>query len=78
MEDLLEQLAEEALDRKYAKGRQEGKVENLLRIAQRRFGVVPDNLEAQLSSVLPEELDSWVDRMLDAPSIDEAMKGNGS
>ncbi len=74
MEDLLEQLAEEAMDRRYARG----KIENLLRIAQRRFGAVPDNLEAQLSSVPPEELDSWVDRMFDAPSIDEAMKGNGS
>ncbi len=74
MTSLLEQLAEEAGNRRYARG----KIENLLRIAQRRFGTVPQNLETQLSSVPPEELDSWVDRMFDAPSIDEAMKGSGS
>ncbi len=61
-----------------AKGWAEGKVEVLLGIAQERFGEVPDDLDERLRAASEEDLDSWRIRLLRAPSIDEAMKGNGS
>ncbi len=74
MTNLLEQLAEEAGNRRFAKGQ----VKAILGVAQARFGTVPQNLEAQLLAEQPEELDNWAKRMATAPSIEDAMKGNGS
>ncbi len=61
-----------------AKGEARGIVGSILRIALERFGEVPGTLEERLQAASLEELDSWQIRMLRAPSIDEAMNGNGS
>ncbi len=49
-----------------------------LGIAHERFGDVADVLEERLRAASEEDLDSWRIRLLRAPSIDEAMNGNGS
>ncbi len=77
-----EEIMENWLDRKYRQHAEKifaaGKVESLMGIARKRFGDVPGTLEERLQAASLEDLDSWQDRLLEARSIDEAMKGNGS
>ncbi len=78
MDIAIEQLSPGRLAEVRAEGRAEVKVESILRVVRKRFGVEPSDLEAQLLAASEEKLDDWLDRVLDAPNIDEAMKGNGS
>ena len=61
-----------------AKGRAEGRAEGeakgeakaLLRLLERRFGPVSDDLRSQIISANLEMLDLWFDRALDASALD--------
>jgi hypothetical protein len=52
------------------KGRQEGEVLMLTRLLTRRFGPLPDWATARLAQARPEELEQWVDRVLDAQRLE--------
>ncbi len=52
-------------------GRAEGRIETLLRLAQRRFGDLPPAAEQRLRAGTPAELLGWTDRILDAASLDD-------
>ncbi len=49
-----------------AEGLHEGQVRTLLRLLGRRFGPVPDTVQARVNAADVETLDRWLDRVLDA------------
>ncbi|WP_286209124.1 DUF4351 domain-containing protein [Azospirillum sp. A1-3] len=48
----------------------EGKAETLLRLLERRFPPVPETRRAQVQAATVEQLDAWLDAVLDAPDLD--------
>lgn len=57
-----------------AKGESRGRAITLLKLLQRRFGQVPENVVARVQSAPIEELDRWAERILDAKSIDDTLQ----
>jgi hypothetical protein len=53
-----------------AQGKARGKAETLLRLLERRFHGVPEPYHAQVLAADVEQLDTWIDAVLDAESID--------
>jgi hypothetical protein len=58
-----------------AEGKAEGKAETLLRLLERRFLGVPETYHAQVVAADANQLDSWIDAVLDAESIDAVFSG---
>ena len=54
-------------------GRQEGRRGMLLRLLTRRFGPLPAATEERIERATPDQLDRWVDRIVDAPTLDEVL-----
>ena len=54
-------------------GRAESKAETLLRLLERRFQGVPEPFHAQLLAADVDQLDAWIDAVLDASSIEAAL-----
>lgn len=52
-----------------AQGRVEGRVAALLRILQKRFGPLPSDVEPRLATATSEQIDRYLDRVLDAVSL---------
>ncbi|TXT38221.1 MAG: transposase [Comamonadaceae bacterium] len=50
-------------------GKLEGQAELLRRFLIRRFGILPVGVEAQISAASLEQIESWFDRSMDAPSL---------
>ncbi len=48
----------------------EGKSETLARLIERRFGPPPDEVRSRIAGAGPEQLDRWLDAVLDAPTLD--------
>ncbi len=65
----IERLAKE-------EGREEGKLAVLKRLLTRRFGALPGQILALLEKASPVELERWIDRVLDAESLDEVFAGS--
>jgi hypothetical protein len=53
-----------------AQGKARGKAEALLQLLERRFHGVPEPYHAQVLAADVEQLDTWIDAVLDAESID--------
>jgi flagellar biosynthesis/type III secretory pathway protein FliH len=53
-----------------ARGKARGKAETLLRLLERRFHGVPEEYHAQVLAADAEQLDTWIDAVLDAGSIE--------
>jgi hypothetical protein len=53
-----------------ARGKAEGKAETLLRLLDRRFHGVPEAYRTQVLAADAEQLDTWIDAVLDAESIE--------
>lgn len=51
-------------------GRVQGRVEALLRVLEHRFGPLPADRAAQVTGSNADELDTWLDRALEATSLD--------
>ncbi len=51
-------------------GLREGQAKTLLRLLGRRFGSVPEAIQQRVSAASIEALDQWLDRVLDAPTLD--------
>ena len=56
------------------RGRQEGRVEQLLAQLHHRFGEPPEELRSRLVGARVEELDAWAIRLLDAKTIAEVFE----
>ncbi len=54
----------------------QGRAKTILDFIRGKFGSVPKQLEARLDATPAEELDSWIDRVLGAISLDELL-GSG-
>jgi hypothetical protein len=54
-------------------GRQEGGVALLMRVLERRFGVVPDAVKARIAAADLPTLEEWAARVFDAASIDDVV-----
>ena len=52
-------------------GRTEGRTDTLLRLLNRRFGLLPAGTEPRLRSASAAELDRWTDRILEAKTLAE-------
>lgn len=49
----------------------EGRVETILRLLTRRFGILPSSARRYVSEASMQDLDAWTDALLDAKSVDE-------
>ena len=55
-------------------GRQEGEMLVLQRLLARRFGVLNSNVISLISNAPVEDIEMWVDRVLDAETLDDIFK----
>ena len=53
-----------------AQGRAEGKAETLERVLVKRFGKIPSSYRAAMASADVAQLDAWIERAIDAGSIE--------
>ena len=81
-EKLLGQLAEsfvdegraEGLAKGLAQGRVEGRASILNRQLEGRFGRLPSTVRERVRSATVQELDSWADSVLDAPTLEAVFR----
>jgi predicted transposase YdaD len=72
----------EGLSEGRAKGRAEGEAEGraeamaatLLKQLSRRFGPVPAAIEQRIRSADTEQLDAWLDAVIDSPTLDDVVR----
>jgi len=62
---------EQGVQQGIRKGRLEGEAKLLLRILPRRFGPLPDEISKRVYWADPETIETWVDRVLDAESLED-------
>lgn len=55
----------------WKEGRIEGRVDAILRLLARRFGELPPNVRRRLFRASIQDLDAWIDALLDAEGADE-------
>lgn len=65
---LAERMEEWALGYK-AEGMQQGEALALQRLLSKRFGVIPSDVLAKIAGAAPEQIDAWLDQVLDAKSL---------
>ena len=53
-----------------AEGEARGRAASLARLLQRRFGPLPPAVQARIAAASPDELDNWLDQVLDGPSLE--------
>jgi hypothetical protein len=53
-----------------ARGRQEGQSKMLASLLTKRFGTLPEPIQARLATASPGELEAWGEALLDAPTLD--------
>lgn len=53
-----------------AEGRVKGKADTLLRLLNRRFHSVPEDYRRLVLTVEADQLDTWIDTLLDAKTIE--------
>ena len=66
-------MATSAAEKLIRQGRQEGHRSMLLRQLTRRFGKLPAATEERIEHATPKQLVRWIDRVLDAPTLDEIL-----
>jgi len=54
-----------------AEGKAEGEARALQRLLKKRFGAVPSDVLAKISAASLEQIDAWLDQVLDARSLDD-------
>ena len=52
-------------------GRQEGEAFALQRLLAKRFGAVPPEMALRIATASREEIEIWLDRVLDASSLED-------
>jgi predicted transposase YdaD len=78
LETIMKTAAEQLLEEGEAKGRAEGEIQGqaktLLKLAQKKFGAVPPEVESAIRSATAEQLDRWIDRVLSSESAEEIVR----
>ena len=69
-EEIMETIAQYLRREGRQEGRQEGERSIVLRMLQRRFGVLPEALRERVEAADSQQLERWSDRLLAASSID--------
>jgi len=59
----------ESMQQGKLEGKLEGQAELLRRFLIRRFGILPAGVESQISAAKLEQIESWFDHCMDAPSL---------
>ena len=70
-EEGVEEGIEKGIEKGVEKGVEKGMISVLKRQLTRRFGDLPRRILALLEKASPAELERWIDRVLDARSLDE-------
>ena len=74
----LEKGVKEGLAQGARMGRQEGEATLLHRLLARRFAPLPDWVEDRLRRASIKELETWGDRVLDAPELADVFEDRGA
>jgi len=74
-EDTVQTFYEMVVQEGFDKGLETGQRAILLRQLGRRFGAVPEPMAARVAAATPPELERWLDRVLDAASLDDVFAG---
>ena len=53
-----------------AQGHAQAKAETLMRMLRRRFGDVPEAVELKVSSAAVDDIDNWIDALVDGKPLD--------
>jgi flagellar biosynthesis/type III secretory pathway protein FliH len=72
------QLKQQGLQQGMKQGMQQGQIQGILvgeaktlkRLLVRRFGPLPASIEARIDVAAAEQLDAWLDALLDASSLE--------
>lgn len=64
----------EFLKRSFAEGKAEGEAQILLKLLALRFGVVPENIVAQIRTASTEDLERYAERVLSAETLEDVLK----
>jgi hypothetical protein len=70
----IEKGMQQGMQQGLQQGMQQGEAVALQKLLSRRFGVVPAEVVNQISAASAEQIDAWLDRVLDAPSLDAMFK----
>ena len=73
-EEGLEQGIEQGLEQGIEQGRAEGERAVLARLLERRFGALPPEVAEHLRQAPETVLQTWVDNVLDAKTLDEVFR----
>ena len=84
-EELMGHFSQEFFAEGEAKGRAEGRAEGevageakaLIRLLEKRFGVVPSHLRERISSANAASIEVWLDRTLEAPDMTSVFQPAG-
>lgn len=68
------QYEQQGIEKGEARGIEKGEVLLLQRLLIRRFGALPSDVVARISSASQEQLESWSDRILDATHLDDIFR----
>ncbi len=74
----LEQGKAEGLEQGKAEGLAEGRAATLIRLLERRFGSLPREAASRIAAADLEELDTWLDRVLDAATLDAVFESRAA
>jgi hypothetical protein len=79
-ERIMQKWTQTYFDQGKAEGRTEGRIEGgakmLVRVIEKRFGVVPPQLRQRIFSADAATLETWVERLLDAPDLQSVFESN--
>ena len=75
---LMGTLARELIRTGEARGEAKGKAELLIQMLHRRFGPLPESVEARIRASAALNVDAWIDTVLEAKSVDKVVAAAGS
>ena len=69
-------LTQSFYDKGKTEGRTEGEAKMLIRILQKRFGVLPESIRQRILAANLSEIDSWGDRVCHATDLQSVFDSN--
>lgn len=70
----IEQGIEQGLEQGLEQGEKQGRIDVILHVVSHRFGSIPDNLRFSLAQLQPPALESIIDTILEASSLEELQR----
>ncbi|MDE0364873.1 MAG: DUF4351 domain-containing protein [Gammaproteobacteria bacterium] len=70
----MQQGIEQGMQQGMRRGRVEGERALLERLLLRRFGFLAPEIAARLGQASADDLETWADKVLDAPTIDDVFE----